>query len=401
MTRTTIQRAVITELALPFRFSFGHAATSRRRSDSVLVELQTDAGVSGWGEALPREYVTGESLAATFDASVVAADALVSQPVPANLGELAGLLEQLALPPNPRCALELALLDLMAKGREVPVVALFGEPARDRARFSAVLPLQRPALVRPMAWAAKAWGFGDVKLKAGRDPDRDTANVRAVQRAFGPDVPLRVDANGAWSVDEAADRVAHLASLGVTVIEQPVGFRALAEFTALRAQTPDGIELLADESCCDEGDLAQLIAGGGVSGVQLKIAKHGGLAPSIELAATALAAGLSVRLGCHVGESSVITAAGRTFAALTPALGSCEGGYGPVLLSKDVTRRSLGLARGGWATLVEPGPGWGVDVDPARVARSSTRARARSVGVPRPLFSDGYGADRRCGSSQV
>ena len=371
--KRVVRRLTLYRADLPFRFSFGHAAQARRVSDTLFLEIEDEAGRRGWGEAAPREYVTGETSSAVFAELEARLPALLGRSLPADPDALGALVDELGLGPNGRCALELGCLDLLGHQLGRSAGELLGPPRRTFVPGSAVLPLQRPALVAPLLLAVRAWALAAVKLKAGRTAARDAANLRLARRLLPMDASLRLDANMAWTAAETLDRVSALDAFGLDAVEQPVA--SIPELAVVRRSLAKNVALVADESFVTEGDLAQILAVGAADQLQIKIAKHGGILPSLALAERAAAAGLGVRLGCHVGESSILTAAGRVFAAQAPPLLSVENGFGPVLLAKDVARPSLGLPRGGRIDTSRSGPGWGLRISASDVARCAAATR--------------------------
>jgi len=121
-----------------------------------------------------------------------------------------------------------------------------------------------------------------------------------------------------------------------------------------------GCDLIADESLVTLADAQRLLAGGGVQVLNIRIAKNGGLMPALRMARMALAAGRDVQLGCLVGETSILTAAGIAFLEACPKVRFVEGAYGRFLLRADVTRRPIRFRRAG---RIHPRPGFGLGVE--------------------------------------
>ncbi len=153
--------------------------------------------------------------------------------------------------------------------------------------------------------AAKAAAFLVLKIKLGGEEDE--ACVEAVRRAR-PDARLRIDANAAWTPEEAARHVDRLARFDLELIEQPVAKEDISGMGFVQARSP--IPIVADESLQSLADLERLAAVG-VGGINLKLMKVGGLAPGLAILRRARALGLKVMLGCMIETSLGVTAAAQ------------------------------------------------------------------------------------------
>jgi L-alanine-DL-glutamate epimerase-like enolase superfamily enzyme len=369
--------------SIPMR-RFEHAAAGRDVAEAVIVRVQFSDGGSGWGETLPREYVTGE----TID-TVVAdiSETVWPAAVRADFGDARAALEAI-----PRaggggrclnaaaCAIELACVDwLLGRRGDGALAELAGgrtpTPTID-ARVGGVLGAADPARtarrLRLMRWL----GLRDFKLKLGLGDDVDEENLRLVERRIGRAVAagrctFRVDVNGAWDADTTAERAAALKRLGVCVIEQPATCAA-GELAAIarRCELP----LMADESLLTDRDAAEMREEPRRLWWNIRISKNGGLTRAMALAATAAECGATVAVGCMVGESSILSAAQRRLLQVAGGVRFVEGNYGRFLLTDDLTVRSLRFGYGG--RLKPPAaPGLGVTVDASKLARYAAPIR--------------------------
>jgi L-alanine-DL-glutamate epimerase-like enolase superfamily enzyme len=293
-------RAEIVRLDLAETFVISRE--SQDSADVVHVSLTHD-GVVGRGEAAPigRYEETAASALAFLErhGDVVGDDPFALEEIGDRLAEIPG--EQAA-----KAALDAALHDLQGKLLGVPVRRVLGLP-REGPPTSWTVWLGDPD---DMARRAKraAERFRRLKLKLGGGDALDVERVRAVRGVT--DLPLQVDVNEWWSLDEALDACAELATLGVQYVEQP-----------LRQGDPDGAELrrrspvpiYVDEDCHTLADVASCaeIA----HGITIKLAKSGGIREAIRMAHAARALGLGVMLGCMI-ESGLGIAAGCVVAPL-------------------------------------------------------------------------------------
>jgi muconate cycloisomerase len=368
--------AEIVALGIPFVEAFAHSAKDRSASDAVLVKVVAEDGTVGWGEGLPRPYVTGETTEGMIaHVADVLWPAIAERELPPWSPDLpAGWLPDLpasgvVAPHAARAALELAMLDasLRAAGQgvadHVPVV-------RRQVTYSGVVTAADPARAAKLARQMKLVGLTAFKVKVGVGDD--AARVAAVREVVGPDAELRVDANGAWATPEAAAAaLAPLAALGVVSCEQPLPRGDVRDLARLRALT--GVALMADESLVTEADADALIDARAVDLFNVRVSKNGGLARALAIAAKAAAAGIGVQVGSQVGETAVLSAAGRHLACAVAGLRWAEGSFGTLLLAEDVAAEPVRFGHKGLAGAIG-GPGLGV-----RVREDLVRKYAREV----------------------
>jgi muconate cycloisomerase len=363
--------ATIYALSIPFHERFRHSEADRAACDSVAVRVVDAEGNEGWGEGAPRPYVTGETVATMLADLEAAWPAIATTPVLRLDGPQDLTLLQADLPAGPipglggaaRAAIELAVLDCVLRRDGRPLSSLL--PARrSTVRYSGVISAGSAERARATASIFRTFGITQVKVKVGFDGDLD--NVRAVRDALGPDASIRADANGAWQPDEALRAIAGLAELGVECVEQPLPRTALAELVALRARSP--LPLMADESLVTIADARELAATGAVDHFNLRVSKCGGLSRCVAIAAIARDAGIGVQVGCQVGETAILSAAGRHLAAGLDQLLYAEGSFGEALLLQDLGRVPVMFGLGGAAPQLT-GPGLGVEIDAQRVSR--------------------------------
>lgn len=269
-------------------------AIARSASDAferVILEIEEN-GVVGRGEAAPTRYY-GQSAGGV-------AEALGGVEIPDPWDIEGTLAKHDHLPPTAQAALDSALHDLAAKRLGVPLYRLLGLP-RPETVSAYTLGIAEPETT--VEEARRLSAFPILKMKVGGWEDVET--VRAV--AEFSEAQIWVDANEAFSPGEAPEAAAELKSIGVRVIEQPVP--ASAGPGALRKATEAAhpVPVVADESAIVASDVPLL--SGCVAGVNVKLAKCGGVRGALEMIHTARALGMTVMLGCMVETSLGISAA--------------------------------------------------------------------------------------------
>ena len=245
---------------VPFRMTFRHAKAERTSSDNVVVSADLVSGERGFGESVPRDYVTGETIvsaieslkrgaAAVFHRTFISPAALIEF-LQAPTGEAAP--ERLRIEGNAaRCALELALLDAGGKHFRRSVAELLGcelPEATSLPPYSGIISADALGAATWSAVKMRLFGFPHIKAKVGLGEAADRDLIRRLRRVLGAGRDLRVDANGVWTPEQAIAMIKSLAEFNVSAVEQPLAKADAAQMPALRGavQTP----LMLDESLC-------------------------------------------------------------------------------------------------------------------------------------------------------
>ena len=365
-----VQRVTARRVRVPLKAAFRTAELERTESDSVVVEVTLEDGASGFGEGVPRSYVTGETPETCIEFLRAEAPALVGRGT-TSFAETVAIASNLGFGPDPgkprcaaRAALELALLDAAGRHFAVSLSSLassipeFASIAcrREDVRYGVVLSLGAGAF---KSWLYRLYGFRDAKLKLGTDPARDLARVAHVRRALGKHVDLRVDANGAWTPSVAAAMLPQLGKLGVSFVEQPVARSDAVAFAPMRpAGSPP---VILDESLLGERDAQFAVEEKLGDAFNLRVSKNGGMIPLMRLAKFALERRIGIVLGCHPGETGILSAAGRAIACSVRNFLFLEGSYDRHILAGNVIDEDVTFGPGGHARRLS-GPGLGVTV---------------------------------------
>jgi L-alanine-DL-glutamate epimerase-like enolase superfamily enzyme len=285
----------VLELRTKHPFVIARGGQSDHRT--VWVRLTDGDGLEGWGEAAPSKFY-GETPDSVIAALKVYSALLPDDPFKLEEAERAW---EAKLRGNAaaRAALSSALHDLVGKRLGVPVYRLWGLDPCMAPRSTFTIGLDAPERIK--AKVQEAEEFPILKVKLGTD--RDLEILRAIRDAT--DKELRVDANCGWTVKRALRMLPILDEFGVTVLEQPLPPQDHDGLAAITAQAD--IPVIADESCLTTVDIPPLV--GKVDGINIKLAKCGGLREALRMIAVARAHGLMVMVGCMIESSLGITAA--------------------------------------------------------------------------------------------
>ena len=363
---------------LPLKRPFKHASATRNDSDNVLIRCELADGTTGWGEGVPRSYVTGETpdgclaqLAATPIAEQLSRDC-------ASWPDVIDLCEQFrpvidrddprgcygnAL----RCAIELSILDAFGRLFEEPISRAIKHLASTQPILAELASVQYSAAIdsgkrglRRKSLVRRAYGFHECKVKVGATGDDDLARLRTIRRWIGPRMDLRLDANEAWPAPGAIARIEPLLKYKISCVEQPVPHANVDLLADVRKQV--AVPIMLDESLTSQRDAQAAIDGRTCDLFNIRLSKCGGFLNSLRLAAMANAGGLGFQLGCHPGESGILSAAGRHWACSVKGIRYLEGSYDRHLLRKLLTNEDVTFGYGGRAPALT-GHGLGVTIN--------------------------------------
>jgi len=297
-------------LSRPLRVPFvaGHGTVTDR--PLVLVTLRASDGVTGYGEAAPLESYDGVSVADVLVALDACRPLLASYPGHAPVADVIARCAEITTVAPALAAVDLALWDLAGKRTRQPVWRLLGgagSPPPIEVNWT-ITSADRSGAAQEAA-EARVSGFRTVKLKVGIGDD--AGRVAAVRAFGGPGLAIRLDANGAWDLDQAVAALATLEPSGIELCEEPV--HGLEQLARVRDET--GIPVALDESVDEPGALDHAFG----DLVCLKVARCGGIAGTLAAAGRARTAGYEVYLASTLDGPLGIAAALHCAAVIAPA----------------------------------------------------------------------------------
>ncbi len=352
------------QLCMPIK----HYLAERTHSENLVVKVVTDSGVVGFGEGIARQYVTGEVMESSLrflqDHLIPELNGFHPSGPPDLIEALTELLSEdnRAQAPAACCALELAILDAAGKTWSQSVAQMLGGEDQPLI-YSAVIPMMSPPNFHRLLHLIRDMEMSFVKIKVGNE--RDTEVLSLAREILGQEVDLRVDANGAWSSEEAQKRIAAMMAYGISAVEQPVpkediqGLKRVSELVE--------IPIIADESLCLESDAKKLTSLDACQVFNLRLSKCGGILAADRLYEIGRKKAIAAQLGCQVGETGILSAAGRQLAAKRKFL-YLEGSYSSYLLKDDIVNEPVEFGPGGVAQPLA-GHGLGVSVNEETLQR--------------------------------
>jgi L-Ala-D/L-Glu epimerase len=348
-----IKSATLFKARLPLKKPFKHGSHTRRENETIFLKLTTN-GLSGWGEALPREYVTEESIEQVEDSLSRYSSSLEKNKIFPSISHIEDFLNELE-PPESRnmaalCALDMALLDLYGKSTRQSVSSLLYHTKKRPTRITSA----------PMGLDTREWkkyfyvfaGLDNIKLKISSDTPPQKIN--RIGSGLFKDIleprSLRLDANGTLFPNEL-EEILKKVNVPIWYVEQP--------FPAHIPPHSDSVKLMADESLVSLEDAQDFQ----FDAANIRIGKNGGLLRSLEMAQKLSQKGIPYMLGSLVGETSLLSAALLHLASgLEPII--TEGCYSSRILKTDPVDNSLYLTRGGKVSFDYNKPGLGISINP-------------------------------------
>jgi len=358
-------------LQIPFRRAYKHALADHRASNTVLAKVTTDTGVIGWGETVPRRYLTGETPQGVIDCINNKLWPSVRETEIAAFDDIRSILEPLCdLSQKERttaayCALELALLDAAGKDYNTNAGGILGPMKRRGVRYTAPVDDVPPKDAMRRAFIFRLLGFRDFKVKVGQEGDIEL--VRAVRKVVGNKANIRVDANCAWDAQTAVRKAQRLAGLGVSSMEQPTPADDIEAMAEVAKHSP--IPIMADESLCTVEDAEQLARKKACGIFNVRLAKCGGLPGAKKIIDFAARRGIAWQLGCLVGETSILAAAERALLSRMQGSIHVEYPFTRQLLLDHICKSPGPRLPRGRARIAESGPGLGISLNEGKARK--------------------------------
>ena len=320
-------------ISTPLRVPFKTALRTVNSVEDVIVELHTDTGAVGYGEAPPTGVITGDTAGAIIGA-------IQDHIAPAILGHdidefedlTAAVQKALVHNTSAKAAVDMALWDLLGQKYNAPVYRMLGG-ARKNIVTDVTISVNPPEEMARDARTAIARGYDCLKVKVGIDPELDVARLAAVREAVGREVCIRIDANQAWNAKQAVRILNQMQDKGLDIefVEQPVPAADLEgmQYVTRHADVP----VLADESVFSPADALKIMQTGAADLVNIKLMKCGGITNALRIAAAAEVYGVECMIGCML-EAKISVNAAVELACAKKIITKIDLD-GPVLCSED------------------------------------------------------------------
>ncbi|MEE1037146.1 MAG: dipeptide epimerase [Oscillospiraceae bacterium] len=304
-----ITKVRLGRISVPLRNPFKTALRSVSSVEDVIVEIHTDCGAVGYGEAPPTGAITGDTTGAIIGAIQ---DHIGKSIIGRDVDELEDLLQivQKCIVGNSsaKAAVDMALWDLYGQLYNIPVYKLLGG-AKKQIITDITISVNDPDIMVKDALTALDRGYDCLKMKVGVNPKLDVERLSAVRNAVGKDVVIRIDANQAWQPKEAVRILNKMQEQGLDIelVEQPVKAH---DFEGLKYVTDRSyVPVLADEAVFSPEDAMTIMKMGAADLVNIKLMKCGGIYNALKIASAAEVFGVECMIGCMLEAKISVNAA--------------------------------------------------------------------------------------------
>ena len=370
-----IEKINIYKILLPFLGEFSHSLRKRTSVGNIVVEISAGHGEQkGYGEGAPRSYVTGESQ----ETAVHDIEQFIRQDsFPLELDDVGQIWDFVDSLPNGRehnagiCALEMALLDLLARKQNKPVIEYFPQDFfKETISYGAAAPLADRQRIIKICRLIRQFNINKLKLKMDNNFSNNKEIIEAVASVFDNNCDLKIDINGVWDDKLALMHMPLLKKHNVRVLEQPTMNNGPDILKIAEIAKAHGITLMADESACTLRDVETLVKEGNYGIINIRLSKCGGFRRSFRMIDFIRSKEIAFQIGCQLGESGLLSAAGRAINLLCDDSLYYDGSYDSFLLKKNVTLENVSFGPGGVAGPLH-GAGLGVEVSKTKLKHLS------------------------------
>lgn len=321
------------KISVPLRTPFKTALRTVNSVEDVIVEIHTDDGRIGYGEAPPTGAITGDTTLAIIGAIQ---DHIGKSIIGMNVDDFEDVMQKVQKSivgnTSAKAAVDMALWDLYGQKYGIPVYKLMGG-ARKNITTDITISVNDPETMVKDSLIALNRGYDCLKMKVGINPEMDVARLKAVRQAVGNDVTIRIDANQAWTPKQAVKILNAMQEQGLQIelVEQPVPAHDLEgmKFVTERSYVP----VLADESLYSPADAATILKMGAADLLNIKLMKCGGLYNALKICTMAEVYGVECMIGCML-EAKISVNAAVHLACAKKVITKVDLD-GPVLCSED------------------------------------------------------------------
>jgi L-alanine-DL-glutamate epimerase-like enolase superfamily enzyme len=360
----TIQQIELYKLSIPLIEPFTTSLGTEDSAENVLVKIITNEGLIGFGECSPYMPINGESQDTCFIVGNYFAKALKGKD-PLQIEECINLMDKIIYGNSSiKSAFDIALYDLAAQHAGLPLYKFIGGENNKTIITDYTVSIGEPKQMALDALKIKSAGYPAIKIKLGKNGKTDVERIRAIREAVGNEIPLRIDANQGWKVNEAIETLNALAEFNIQHCEEPIARWKFMKLAKVKKNSP--IPIMADESCSDEHDAERLIQLKACDYFNIKLGKSGGIFKALKMARMAEAANIHLQVGAML-ESRLAMTAFAHYALCSPMIEHYDFDTALMFCEDPVTGGIVYEKNG--VVIVPEIPGLGATIDESRLQK--------------------------------
>ncbi|MFC0773791.1 mandelate racemase/muconate lactonizing enzyme family protein [Terrimonas alba] len=301
-----ISQVALYKLFIPLKEPFVISLGPIPNAENVLVVIHTEQGITGFGECSPFMSINGESMDTCFIVGQYFAKLFKGNNALAIEDRIADMDKLIYGNSSIKSAFDMALYDIASQHAGVPLYKFLGGSNNKTIITDYTVSIGEPEKMAADAVKIKEEGYPAIKIKLGKNGAIDVLRIKAIREAVGDEIPLRIDANQGWDVEEAISTLRALAPFNIQHCEEPIPRWDFMRLPEVRKESP--IPIMSDESCGDEHDAKRLIQLGACDYMNIKLGKSGGIFKALKMVKLAKAAKLHLQVGAFMESRLAMTA---------------------------------------------------------------------------------------------
>jgi L-alanine-DL-glutamate epimerase-like enolase superfamily enzyme len=313
----TIQQIELYKLSIPLKDPFIISLGPIYDAENVLVIIKTKEGVTGFGECSPFMSINGESADTCIVVGQYFAKLLKGKNALAIEEAIVAMDRLIYGNSSIKSAFDMALYDIASQHAGLPLYKFLGGENNKTIITDYTVSIGQPSKMASDALKIKQEGYPAIKIKLGQDGETDVKRIQAIREAVGDQIPLRIDANQGWGVEEAITTLQALADYGIQHCEEPIARWNFMQLPHVRKASP--IPIMSDESCGDDHDAERLLYIGACDYMNIKLGKSGGIFKALKMVKLAEANNVHLQVGAFM-ESRLAMTAFAHFALCSPII---------------------------------------------------------------------------------
>ncbi|MEP7376316.1 MAG: dipeptide epimerase [Chitinophagaceae bacterium] len=304
--QVTIQQVELYKLSIPLIEPFVTSLGRDDNAENVLVKIITNEGITGFGECSPYMPINGESVDTCYAVGQYFAKLLKGKNALAIEECVIAMDKMIYGNTSIKSAFDMALYDIASQHAGLPLYKFLGGNNDKTIITDYTVSIGDPEKMAVDAVNIKSQGYPAIKIKLGNSGELDIVRIKAIREAVGNEIPLRIDANQGWNVEEAIQTLQALSKYDIQHCEEPIARWNFMQLPRVKKESP--IPIMADECCGDDHDAERLIQLNACDYFNIKLGKSGGIFKALKMVKLAEEANIHLQVGAMLESRLAMTA---------------------------------------------------------------------------------------------